>query len=220
MPSSFCLIRHDVDRKPENALNMAQLEHEFNIKSTYYFRTKSHVLVPDIIKEIEQLGHEIGYHYECLSDENGDAKKAETNFAQNLSKLRECASIKSISMHGRPLSKFDNRDMWKVENAKEVLQNKYEISGEIYLHIDYNDIAYIGDTGRNWHSDKSNKRDTVNSTINLNIKDGQELLELLEKKTPKKMVFQIHPERWTDNNTEHFIQKMKDSAINLAKSFL
>lgn len=47
----FCLIRHDVDRKPINALEMAELEHLFGIKSTYYFRYKSNTFKPDIIKK-------------------------------------------------------------------------------------------------------------------------------------------------------------------------
>ena len=31
-------IRHDIDRKPERALKMAEIEHDFGVKSTYYFR--------------------------------------------------------------------------------------------------------------------------------------------------------------------------------------
>ncbi len=40
--TNFCIIRHDVDRKPKNALRMAELENNANICSTYYFRTKNH----------------------------------------------------------------------------------------------------------------------------------------------------------------------------------
>ncbi|NOR76977.1 MAG: hypothetical protein GQ523_00765 [Methanophagales archaeon] len=32
------VLRHDVDRRPGNALRMAELEHELGIQSTYYFR--------------------------------------------------------------------------------------------------------------------------------------------------------------------------------------
>ncbi|MFQ6062769.1 MAG: hypothetical protein ACE5J9_06290 [Methanosarcinales archaeon] len=34
----FIILRHDVDRKVENALKMAQLENELGIASTYYTR--------------------------------------------------------------------------------------------------------------------------------------------------------------------------------------
>ena len=218
-PDSFCIIRHDVDRKPANALKMALMERDLEIRSTYYFRTKPRVFRPEFIKTIQELGHEIGYHYECLSDEKGNRQMAMINFEQNLSRLREIATVNSISMHGRPLSKYDNRDMWKFENAREKLKNDFGINGEIYLHIDYSEIAYIGDTGRNWDSAKSNKRDFVNSKINLNIKDGKALLDLLQNNPPSKLVFQIHPERWTDNKMEFEIQKLRDSAVNIVKSF-
>ena len=36
------VLRHDVDRLPENALLMAELEHQMGLQATYYFR-----IVPD-----------------------------------------------------------------------------------------------------------------------------------------------------------------------------
>ena len=62
------ILRHDVDRKPENALRMAKLENELEVKATYYFRTIPKTFKPEIIKQIADKGHEIGYHYENLSE--------------------------------------------------------------------------------------------------------------------------------------------------------
>jgi hypothetical protein len=39
------VLRHDVDRKPENALKMAELEHALGVCSTYYFR-HPHTFIP------------------------------------------------------------------------------------------------------------------------------------------------------------------------------
>ncbi|NQE52773.1 hypothetical protein C5S29_04200 [ANME-1 cluster archaeon GoMg3.2] len=36
--NKLVVLRHDIDRKPMNALKMAELEHELGIQSTYYFR--------------------------------------------------------------------------------------------------------------------------------------------------------------------------------------
>ena len=36
--NKLVVLRHDIDRKPENALWMAELESELGIQSTYYFR--------------------------------------------------------------------------------------------------------------------------------------------------------------------------------------
>ena len=40
---------------------MARKEAEMGITATYYFRTHDDVFKPDIIREIADLGHEIGY---------------------------------------------------------------------------------------------------------------------------------------------------------------
>ena len=34
----FVILRHDIDRKIENALNVARLEHEAGIESSFYFQ--------------------------------------------------------------------------------------------------------------------------------------------------------------------------------------
>jgi hypothetical protein len=67
--SKFIVLRHDIDRRPGNALRMAKLEHELGIQSTYYFRFP-YTFKPDIIGKIHDLGHEVGYHYEVLSKAN------------------------------------------------------------------------------------------------------------------------------------------------------
>lgn len=217
-PKSFCLVRHDVDRKPQNALAMAQLEKDLGVVSTYYFRKKPSTFKPSIIQKIEAMGHEIGYHYESLSDARGDMDKAVALFERDLAAFREIATIKTVSMHGRPLMPYDNRDIWKIEKNHQHLTNNLNILGEVYLDIDYSDIAYINDTGRNWTSGKSNKRDKVESNIKADFDSAAALLYCLTNNTPKKMIFQIHPERWTDRQFEWMQQKMKDGAINLVKA--
>lgn len=70
------ILRHDVDRLPDNALQMARLEHEAGIAATYYFRAVPESWDESIIREIASLGHEVGYHYENLSEiSNGERGK-------------------------------------------------------------------------------------------------------------------------------------------------
>ena len=62
------ILRHDVDRKPGNALVIAKIEEEGGIKASYYFRIVKESYHENIIKKIAGMGHEIGYHYENLSE--------------------------------------------------------------------------------------------------------------------------------------------------------
>lgn len=216
-PSSFCIIRHDVDRKPRSALKMAEFEKTINVRSTYFFRTKSISFKPAIIKSINTLGHEIGYHYECLSDTNGNEKLALLDFEKNLTKLRNLCSVKTIAMHGSPLKPYNNSDMWRSPQNRTILKKKYNILGEAYLDIDYSDIVYINDTGRNWLTSKHNVRDKVNSTIRKEFSNGDELHGYLSSAPHPKIVFQVHPERWTDNTFSWLFQFVKDTIANIIK---
>ncbi len=219
-PKSFALIRHDIDRKPLNALRMAELEYEQGVQTTYYIRTKSHTFKPEIIRQISQMGHEIGFHYESLSDTNGDFEKAYNQFCSDLKKLRGVVPVSTISMHGRPFKPYDNRDLWKYKDYHKRLKEELDIAGEVYLDMDYTDITYINDTGRNWSSRKNNLRDRVSSEVSIDFSTGKELLSYLKGSAHPKLVFQVHPERWTDDKLEWSIQATKDASINLLKTII
>jgi len=60
MAEQVIILRHDVDRKPERALQIAKIENSFGIRSTYYFRKNEDVFKPAMINEIVNMGHEIG----------------------------------------------------------------------------------------------------------------------------------------------------------------
>jgi hypothetical protein len=101
------LLRHDVDLKPENSLATAKLEHSLGIKGTYYFRIIPQTLKPEIIKEIADLGHEIGYHYEDMDLVHADnldkhIDLAYESFQKNLEILSKIVPITTICMHGSP----------------------------------------------------------------------------------------------------------------------
>ena len=84
-----------------------------------------------IIREIRDMGHEIGYHYDDLSFCKGDHEKAIRRFEKNLATLREIAPVKTICMEGAPLSKWDNRDLWgkhQIPNSKFQTKLKFQNS--------------------------------------------------------------------------------------------
>lgn len=219
-PDSFCLIRHDVDRKPGNALRMAEVESDLGLHATYYFRTRWYTFKPDIIRRISSLGHEIGYHYESLSDTNGDIQKALTDFESNLAKFRTICDIKTIAMHGQPIKKIDNRDLWRKQSDYKDILASHALLGEVYLDIDYSDILYVNDTGRNWKLNESNLRDYVESNLRIEFNDGPSLKEYLANDPNQKLVFQIHPERWASSPWDYAVQFIFDSGVNTLKKIL
>ena len=77
------ILRHDVDRLPKYALQMAKVENDLGIFSSYYFRITPNSNNPNIITKIKQLGHEIGYHYEDLSLSKGNYEDAMKSFKKS-----------------------------------------------------------------------------------------------------------------------------------------
>ena len=194
VPEKFIILRHDVDRKPENAVEMAKLENRLGITSTYYFRMKKDIFIPRIIRGIANMEHEIGYHYEVLDKAEGDIEKAIRIFEGELEEFRKIYNVKTICMHGNPLSKWVNKELWKKYDFKD-----FGIIGEPYLSIDYTKVLYLTDTGRNWNS-KFSVKDVVgaNSQREEKIKCTDDVIRLINKRDSEQMCILAHPERWSD----------------------
>lgn len=208
--SKAFILRHDVDDRPLHSLQTAMLEKELSAKGSYYFRIVKKSFQPGIIQTIANMGHEIGYHYEDIALAKGNLEKAFQLFKKNLEKVRKYYPVKTICMHGSPLSKWDNRILWKKYNYREM-----GIIGEPYFDIDFNKVFYITDTGRNWNKSKSSIRDKVNSNFNFNIKSTADVITLIKKgKLPSVIMLNIHPQRWTDNyflwTKEYILQSVKN----------
>lgn len=216
------LLRHDVDKRPENSLVTARIEADLGWNATYYFRAVPESWNERIIREIAALGHEIGYHYESLATCHGDVDAAWKDFNDNLAKLRKLAPVHSICMHGSPRSKWDNRDMWK----------KYEyrsagIDFEPYLDTDFSEYFYLTDTGRCWDGTKFSIRDRIPlyqdkwTAAGLTYHSTDDIIRAAYDGTlPHKIMITTHPQRWTNAiflwTSECIGQKLK----NVIKSFL
>ncbi len=206
----FIIMRHDVDRRPNSSLEMAKLEKSMGIKATYYFRIIYQTFKPNIIKEIINLGHEIGYHYESLAETNGDYEKAIKDFELNLDRLNKFYLIKNIAMHGRPTSKWDSRLLWNKYDYK-----KYGILSEPYFDIDFNEVFYTTDAGRAWDNEAINLRDKVDTKFDFSFTHTNDIIKALKnKELPNKIMINIHPEHWAKTNIEWYkifiVRKMKN----------
>ncbi len=204
------ILRHDVDKRPENSLVFAKIEHVKKLKASYFFRVVPESLQPDILLAIASMGHEIGYHYEDMDIAKGDLEKALELFVQNLQLLRKLAPIDTICMHGSPLSKFDNKELWRHYDYRQ-----YGILGEPYFDLDYSKIFYITDTGRKWNNTEASIRDKVDSSFQIEVNSTEHFIELLKNNAmPDQMMINTHPQRWNDGllawGTELVMQTLKN----------
>ncbi len=228
------ILRHDVDALPQHALRFAQIQHRLGIQGTYYFRIIPASLHPKVIEKVAGLGHEIGYHYEdvtlAAAVMGADKKRikdperfreqlleqAIESFAGNLAELRRYAEIRTICMHGSPLSKWDSRLLWSRYDYRD-----FGLIGEPYFDIDFSRVAYYTDTGRRWDGDKSIIRDRPvkatgrwsnsgqilkSNTAEIRLAQIQpfprfhttfDIIQAAEEDLlPERVMFTFHPQRW------------------------
>jgi hypothetical protein len=255
--SKSIVLRHDVDKLPGNSLIFAQMQHELGLKGSYYFRIVPESFNTEIIEKIAKLGHEIGYHYEDvdLAVKSMKNEKLETSlsgkqvrneeeiaarglelFEKHLAELRKYADVKTICMHGSPLSKYDNKLLWKYYNYKD-----YGIIGEPYFDVDFSKVLYLTDTGRRWDGDAVSIRDKVNSALdspsepvpnlfredkgasagNPQFKKTNDIIFAAEKgELPNQIMFTFHPQRWTNKPLPWVKELLWQNTKNVVKYFL
>jgi hypothetical protein len=139
----FLLVRHDVDTSPRHALAMAQLEHRLGIQSSYYILMHSPFYSPaapqhwDDLREIIDMGFEVGLHYETdfFEQRNIDPLEGVLGDVAALEKILRI-KIRSVSQH-RPASGI-------------FLKKLNEFYVDAYNQDLINNICYISDSGFRW----------------------------------------------------------------------
>jgi len=215
LPRRFVVLRHDVDRKPENAEKMAELEADYDTAATYYVRTST--FTRERVSRIETLGHEVGYHYEDYVRASGDLPNAHRSFAGNLRVFRKAATIDTVCMHGNPLSPHDNRDMWTEPGAPDFAD--YDLLGEAYLSMDFGDVTYFSDTGRTWRDGALKIKDHTmgEGEKTVSADTTSDLAAIFRDGRVDRACVLVHPNRWADSVPELFAERSKDRAVNLVK---
>lgn len=218
------ILRHDVDARKQNSFEFSKIQSDLGIRGTYYFRIIPQSFDEHLIKEMHQMGHEIGYHYETMDTSRGNIDKAYNEFCRHLEAFRNIVPVETICMHGSPLSKFDNRDIWKKYDYK-----KLGLIAEPYFDLDFNTVFYLTDTGRCWDGNKVSVRDKVmdhNSITNQDFikrkyhttKDI--IFDINKGDFPKKVMFTFHPQRWSDNPLSWTKELLMQSAKNQIKRLI
>lgn len=222
LPERFVILRHDVDLKPINSLSFATIEEKTGVKATYYFRTVPESWDEGIIKAIQQMGHEVGYHYESLTTCKGDIQKAFADFTKNLEQLRMLVPIRTVCMHGSPRSPYDSKDIWKEYDFKDL-----EIIGEPYLTTDFSKVLYLTDTGRRWDGFKVSVRDKITGyQEEWNVKgwsfhSTDDIIKALQdNRLPNQLMITTHSQRWLDFGLGWIKEYVMQNVKNLVKSII
>lgn len=142
------IFRHDVDICLERAVKLAKIENNNNIKSTYFILLSTEIYnvfskeSDKMLKEILELGHEIGLHFDELKYDINNKKELE-NYVQYEKNILEKAlgiKIKTVSMH--------IPSNWILENDIQFKNIKNSYSKKFLK-----EFKYLSDSMMNWRED-------------------------------------------------------------------
>ncbi|KKQ18754.1 MAG: hypothetical protein US31_C0002G0099 [Berkelbacteria bacterium GW2011_GWA1_36_9] len=132
--SKIILLRHDIDCSPRRALEIAKIENNLKIKSTFFVRVHGEFYHPfdritfPVLKEIIKMGHEIGLHTEArnlaleFKMNMIDLFKIEKKILETMLSIK----IESASEHadfGRTKDYWTNHFFTKVKKEKVGIKN-------------------------------------------------------------------------------------------------
>jgi hypothetical protein len=171
------------------------------------------------------------------------------SFKENLAKLRELVPVKTICMHGSPMSRWDSRLLWKYYDYHD-----FGIVGEPYFDVNFDEVLYLTDTGRRWDGGSVSIRDkglgirdkglgeeiykewkvkpVPGSLMNMTQKSydfqnknkfrsTSDIIRAAEKEElPDKIMMTFHPQRWTDKPVPWVRELVWQNVKNVGKYFL
>lgn len=206
-------LRHDVDSLPPAALDLARIEREHGLVATYFFRCVPKAFDAGVIRSIQAMGMECGYHYETLDRAQGNFARAIEITRDDLARLRALAPVTTMAMHGNPLTKYDNRDLWTKYDYRE-----FGIELEAYEIVN-SGVPYFTDTGRNWDETRGNLLDMGKERAQIRLTGTPSLIAYVQQNR-KDVCISAHPNRWSSRPAVWLYNLAYDTTGNLVKGMI
>lgn len=220
--SPYLVLKHDVETDVGRAYVLAQIEQKFHHRGSYYVQA---YLMQDeanisMLKEMQDMGHEISYHYDVMDSNHGDIDSANAEFETNRTIFETNGFIlKTVCQHGNPVVEragyTSNRDFFRNQSVREMYANISDIMVN-FKEAHNTDYTYYSDAGRKFKMifDPINN-DIVNSDDkNIEYKDLTALLK--DGQVGKgNCIISTHPHRWTKSA---FMYSLKAGFFKVVKA--
>lgn len=145
LPERYIVLRHDIDFAPIHSLQMAELEHEAGVVSTYFVLVDGQFYNPlqkEIIgqlRRIHALGHEIGLHFAVSS-------AVESDIGREVALRLEILS----ALIGSPARSFSQHDPVNAGFASISLPPGHFACVDATAVIRDHDLLYVSDSAMMW----------------------------------------------------------------------
>lgn len=199
----YVVLKHDVETDVEKAYKLAEIESKFGHRGTYYVQAYllENLQNVELLKKIQEMGHEISYHYDVLDSCQGNLEKAIVEFEENRKKFENYGfGIKTLCQHGNPIIErkgyTSNRDFFRSEKVQKLYPELSDIMVN-YKVVHQTEYLYFSDAGRQFKMIYDPLYNDVIKSDDKNI--PYENLEKLfeELNLSENYIISVHPHRWT-----------------------
>ena len=224
---TYVSLKHDVETDAPKAYKMAQIEHKYGHRSTFYIQAylmeKSENV--EIFRKMQEMGHELSYHYDVMDSNKGDIEGAIAEFEKNKKIFEDNGfALVTVCQHGNPVVErvgyTSNRDFFRNERVRALYPEISDIMVN-FKDIVPTDYAYFSDAGRKFKMiyDPINN-DIVNSDDkNVIYENLSEVLGALE--TERGNIISTHPHRYRKSALVYVISATSFTIIkSMAKLLL
>ena len=200
--TNYVVLKHDVETDVKKAYRLATIEHKYGHRGSYYVQAYLMHNPANIrlLQEMQQMGHEISYHYDVMDSCKGDINKAIQEFADNKHLFgKNGFPIETVCQHGNPVVErigyTSNRDFFRSEKVRELYPNIVDVMVNLKSDVP-TDFTYFSDAGRvfNMIYDPLNNDIENSDDKNVSYQDLDELLTALDLN--KGIIISTHPHRW------------------------
>ena len=210
--TNHIVLKYDVETNVPKAYRLAAIEHKYGHRGSYYAQAylmhdEKNILM---LQEMQQMGHEISYHYDVMDSCKGDLDKAIKEFADNKQLFEKNGFvISTVCQHGNPVVErvgyTSNRDFFRSERVRAMYPNITDVMVNLKSDVP-TDFTYYSDAGRVFkmiYDPLTN--DIINSDDkNIAYQNLNELIEVLDFSNG--IIISTHPHRWCGSAVGYMIK--------------
>jgi hypothetical protein len=204
--ANYIVLKHDVETNVKRAYDIACIEHEAGHCGSYY--VQAYLLKQDrniaLLQKMQEMGHEISYHYDVMDSCKGNLDLAIEEFEKNKILFESCGFLlRTVCQHGNPIVErvgyTSNRDFFRSERVRNLYPDISDIMVN-YKRDRATEYQYFSDAGRCFKCiyDPINNDVVDTSEKDIAYSDLDELLCYLG--TEGHYMVSIHPHRWTKSS--------------------
>jgi hypothetical protein len=189
-----------------------KIEHKYGHKGSYYVQAYllENTSNIELLREMQEMGHEISYHYDVMDSCHGDLKKAVEEFEKNKQLFEKNGFVlKTLCQHGNPIVErigyTSNRDFFRSEEVRALYPALSDIMVN-FKEMHQTEYTYFSDAGRQFKMIFDPlTNDIVNSDDkNVLYKDlGAVSNALLSE---ERYIISTHPHRWTNSAVVYVVK--------------